>query len=108
MKEYLVYHGGNWATADDPGIVSFISDGDTIEIRGSKKDVAEWANVLRSSTVLASSMKNGNVTFGRWLNKNTYSAWTWFFEEDYDEYKDLFEAVKGETVSIKIDPNKGL
>lgn len=106
MKEYLVYHGGHWATVENPGIVSFAANGDTIELRGNKMDVEEWADTLRFSNAIHSSMKDGNVTFEYFISRNTYSSWTWFFEDDYEQYKDLFESVKGETVIVKIDPNR--
>lgn len=106
MKEYLIYHGGHWATAESPGIVSFVADGSTVELRGNKMDVEEWAGTLKSSKAIASSIQDGNITFSYFIARNTYSAWTWFREDEYEQYKDLFESVKGETVTVKIDHNR--
>lgn len=106
MTEYLVYHGPFESTIDDPGLVSFKADGLTVTLRGKKSEVDEWANIVRSSYVLAATTEDGQVNLESFVGANKYSRWTWFTDNDFDEYKNLYDSVKGRTVVIKIKPIK--
>lgn len=106
MREYLVYHGNYMTPVTEPGIVSFRSKGDTILVRGDAREAKEWADILRSSSVIRETMKNGNVSLESFAHANKYVSWTLFTDNEFDEFADVYNKVKGTTIVVKIKPEK--
>lgn len=106
MTEYLVYHGGYMASSDDPGLVSFKSNKNTILVRGDLETANRWADILRTSVVIRETMKNGNVSLQSFSLANKYCAWTLFTDKEFDEFGDVYNKVKGTTIVVKIKPEK--
>lgn len=103
MSEYLIYHGDFMTPVTEPGIVAFKATGNKILVRGSRSEITKWAEIIRQSTVLKETINNGEVSLQSWTFANKYASWTWFDEEDFDKYGDVYNNVKGSSVVVKIE-----
>lgn len=104
MREYLVYHGNFMTPVTEPGKVSFRSNGNTILVRGEQDEAKRWAEILQTSSLLRNTMKNGEVSLETFAFANKYVSWTWFTDKEFDEFKDVYNDVKGTTIVVKIKP----
>lgn len=106
MAEYLVYHGNFGASADDPGIVSFKSDGVSVMLRGNKSAVTRWSRIVENSVAVAvTAYSEPDRILWRLAMSNKYCSWSYFTDTDgYDEYYNVYDNVKGTVSKVKIVP----
>lgn len=104
MAEYLIYHGDFGSSIDDPGLMSIKADGVKLTVRASRDMIKEWKGRIENSVVLQGSVKDGQVKLENYVFSNKYSAWTFFTDNDFDEYKELYNSIKGSTVIVNIKP----
>lgn len=106
MREYLIIHGGAEESADDPGVLAVMADGNKLHIRGASEEINRWVPVFSNSVVLKETMQENQITFERWVGANKYLALTWFTQDDFDSNKATYDGVKGRTRIIKIGKGK--
>jgi hypothetical protein len=106
MAEYLVYHGPFTAETTDPGILAIKADGLTVSVTGARQALAEWMPILENSSVLKGTVKNGKVSLESYVNANKYSTWTWFTDDEFDEFGKVYNSVKGSTKTFSVKPSK--
>lgn len=104
MAEYIIYHGDFDSDLTDPGLVAIKADGTKLTIRASRKLINEWKIRLENSRVLQGSVNDGQVNLENYILANKYSTWTFFTDNDFDEYKELYNSIKGSTVIVNIKP----
>jgi hypothetical protein len=106
MAEYLIYHGDFGSSIDDPGLMSIKADGVKLTVRASRDMIEEWKDRIENSAVLQGSVKDGQVDLERYIFANKYSTWTFFTQEEFDDYKKVYNSVKGSSVVVTIKPEK--
>lgn len=106
MAEYLIYHGDFGSSGDDPGLMSIKADGVKLTVRASRDMIEEWKGRIENSVVLQGSVKDGQVKLENYVFANKYSTWTFFTQEEFDDYKKVYNSVKGSSVVITIKPEK--
>lgn len=114
MAEYLILHGplgpiikGKFKRdTSSPGIVAFKSDGDKIHIRGLESRARDWKSIVEGSPAVADGLTNNQVSLTSIMQANKFLAWTYFTDDEYEQYRDLYESVKGRTLIAKIKPRE--
>lgn len=105
MAEYLVLHGASDSSTDDPGLVAIKADGLKISVRANSREMlAEWAQRLEGSQVLPQIVVNSQVMLDRYVQANKYMVWTWFTDDDFDEFGEVYNSVKGSTKVFTVKP----
>jgi hypothetical protein len=103
MTQYLIYHGGLMAGVKKTGIVALKATDKTISLRGSRKAVQKWADIIKTSVVIKSSIKDNQIDLIPFINSNKFCSWTFFTDKEFDQFGEVYNKVKGSTVFIKID-----
>jgi len=104
MSEYLVLHGNFEAETTDPGIVAIKADGLRVSVRASREMLKQWSEILENSSALKQSVKNGQVSLESYALNNKYMTWTWFTDDDFDEFEKVYNSVTGSTKAFTVKP----
>lgn len=104
MSEYLVLHGNFEAEITDPGIVAIKADGLRVSIRASREMLKQWSEILENSSVLKQSVRNGQVSLKSYVLNNKYMTWTWFTDDDFEEFGEVYNSVTGSTKAFTVKP----
>lgn len=110
MAEYLIFHGSfaSGRDADSPGLISFMSDGQNITLKGNKKEVDAWSKIVeRSTPISVTALTEPHNVLWRFMNANKMASWSYFTDDNgYDKYSHIYDNVKGSTAKIKIVPRE--
>jgi hypothetical protein len=103
MTEYLIISPSLGENATTGQRVAVKTNGASLEVVGPKTAVDYWSDLFASSIVLASYVKDNQVTLQSFASGFTYSDLLWFDDSTYDAFKTQFESIKGAKRIVKLE-----